>query len=144
MLKPMASQPPIRQRPVRVRPVRVRAGPALALLTIPLLLPGCAPRTTRTPTAWQEAPLARERPPADDPVTLSLWANALSPLLQRGERLGPPPRRRPALLQWLAAQCRINRLIQEVQRRHGKPVDAEQDLGRPSYCHDLAVLRRRF
>jgi hypothetical protein len=48
------------------------------------------------------------------------------------------------LLRWLTAQCRINRALQAVQRRHGKPVDAERDLGRPSYCHDLELVRQRL
>jgi hypothetical protein len=125
---------------------RPSAGLVLALLSAPLLLPmaGCAPRAGRLPTAWQEAPLARSRRPADDPATLSLWANELAPLLRRGEGLGPPPRSRAALLRWLAAQCRINQELQAVQRRHGKPVDAERDLGRPSYCHDLELVRQRL
>jgi hypothetical protein len=48
------------------------------------------------------------------------------------------------LLRWLTAQCRINRALQAVQRRHGKPVDAERDLGRPSYCNDLELVRQRL
>lgn len=137
MLKLLASQ-----RNSRSLAVRSLAALMQGLIVI-LALSGCARRAGRAPTAWQEAPLARDRPPADDPVTLSLWANELSPLLRQGEELGPPPRNRPELLRWLAAQCRLNRQIQAVQRRHGKPVDAERDLGRPSYCHDLVVLRGR-
>jgi hypothetical protein len=139
MLKPAPSSPP-------ARAVRESAGLVLVLLSAPLLLPlaGCGPSSGSRPTAWQEAPLARARRPADDPVTLSLWANELAPLLRQGEGLGPPPHSRAALLRWLAAQCRINQALQAVQRRHGKPVDPERDLGRPSYCHDLELVRRRL
>jgi hypothetical protein len=41
-------------------------------------------------TAWDQAPLSRGKI-QEDPVTLSLWANDLGPLLREAEALGPSP-----------------------------------------------------
>ena len=94
-------------------------------------------------SAWDQAALTHGRALPQDPVTLSLWANELGPLFRAGDALGPPPSERRALLRWLTAQCEINRQIQAVERRHGKPVDPESALGRPPFCRDLAFVRQR-
>jgi hypothetical protein len=94
-------------------------------------------------SAWDQAALTHGRALPEDPVRLSLWANELGPLFRAGEVLGPPPSERKALLRWLTAQCDINRQIQAVERRHGKPVDPESALGRPPFCRDLAFVRQR-
>ena len=92
-------------------------------------------------TAWDQAALTRGRV-QDDPVTLSLWANELGPLLKEAEALGPMPREAGKLLPWMVAQCSINLRLQAVQRRHGKPVETPQEMGRLPYCEDVAVVER--
>jgi len=94
-------------------------------------------------SAWDQAVLTHGRALPEDPVTLSLWANELGPLFRTGEDLGPPPSERQAMMRWLTAQCGINRRIQAVERRHGKPVDPESALGRPPFCQDLQFVRQR-
>jgi hypothetical protein len=54
-----------------------------------------------------------------------------------------PQRAEGPAARWGAAQCDINRQIQAVERRHGKPVDPESALGRPPFCRDLAFVRQR-
>ena len=92
-------------------------------------------------SAWDQAALTRGRV-QDDPVTLSLWANELGPLLREAEALGPMPRQRGKLLPWMMAQCSINLRLQAVQRRHGKPVETPQEMGRLPYCEDVPVVER--
>ena len=92
-------------------------------------------------SAWEQAALTRGRV-QDDPVTLSLWANELGPLLREAEALGPMPRERGKLLPWMVAQCSINLRLQAVQRRHGKPAETPQEMGRLPYCEDVAVVER--
>ena len=92
-------------------------------------------------SAWEQAALTRGRV-QDDPVSLSLWANELGPLLREAEALGPMPRERGKLLPWMVAQCSINLRLQAVQRRHGKPAETPQEMGRLPYCEDVAVVER--
>lgn len=92
-------------------------------------------------SAWEQAALTRGRV-QDDPVSLSLWANELGPLLREAEALGPMPRERGKLLPWMVAQCSINLRLQAVQRRHGKPAETPQEMGRLPYCEDIAVVER--
>ena len=117
--------------------------PVLATAAALLLLLALVLRPDRR-TAWEQAALTRDRPVPMDPVTLSLWANHLSPLLHEGEALGPAPIGRESLLRWLDAQCGINRRIQELQRRYGKPVDPEERLGRGPFCRDLELVKQRI
>ncbi|MCS5693460.1 hypothetical protein NZK33_15940 [Cyanobium sp. FGCU-6] len=112
------------------------AGVALAATVLLVLL---LRRDERT--AWDQAALTRGRV-QDDPVTLSLWANELGPLLQEAEALGPMPRQADRLLPWMVAQCSINLRLQAVQRRHGKPVETPQEMGRLPYCEDVPVVER--
>jgi len=92
-------------------------------------------------TAWDQAALTHGRV-QDNPVTLSLWANELGPLLKEAEALGPMPREAGKLLPWMVAQCSINLRLQAVQRRHGKPVETPQEMGRLPYCEDVPVVER--
>ena len=109
------------------------AGAALALALL-LLLPDRR-------SAWDEAVLTRGRKPPEDPVTLSLWANQLGPLLREAEALGPMPQQREPLLRWLTAQCSITLRLQALQRRFGKPVETAEQMGRPPHCEDLPRVR---
>ncbi len=95
-------------------------------------------------SAWDQAALTHGRQPPEDPVTLSLWANALAPLLREAEALGPMPRQREALLRWLEAQCGITLRLQALQRHYGKRVETAAEMGRPPYCEDLPQVRRAF
>ncbi len=113
------------------------AGIALTLGLILLLLPDRR-------SAWDSAALTRGRQPPEDPVTLSLWANELGPLLREAEALGPMPQQRERLLSWLTAQCSITLRLQALQRRFGKPVETAEQMGRPPYCEDLPKVRAAF
>lgn len=95
-------------------------------------------------SAWDQAALTRGRQPPEDPVTLSLWANELAPLLREAEALGPMPRQREPLLRWLEAQCGITLRLQALQRRYGKRVETAAEMGRPPFCEDLPQVRRVF
>jgi hypothetical protein len=122
----------------RRRRLLVAAGGALLLtLLLALFLPDRR-------SAWDQAALTRGRQPPDDPVTLSLWANELAPLLREAEALGPAPRRREPLLRWLEAQCAITLRLQALQRRYGKRVETAAEMGRPPYCEDLPRVRQAF
>jgi len=92
-------------------------------------------------TAWDQAPLSRGKV-QEDPVTLSLWANDLGPLLREAEALGPQPRPGIRLLPWLQAQCAVTQRIQELQRRYRKPVESAAEMGRAPYCEDLPQVER--
>lgn len=92
-------------------------------------------------SAWEQAALTRGRVQSD-PVTLSLWANELGPLLREAEALGPMPRDRDRLMPWMLAQCSINLRLEAVQRRHGKPVEPPEAMGRLPYCEDVPVVER--
>ncbi len=92
-------------------------------------------------SAWDQAALTRGRRPPEDPVTLSLWANELGPLLRQAEALGPMPQQRGPLLRWLTAQCSITLRLQALQRRFGKPVETAAQMGRPPFCEDLPRVR---
>lgn len=113
------------------------AGAALLLGLMLLLLPDRR-------SAWDTAALTRGRQPPVDPVTLSLWANQLGPLLREAEALGPMPQQREPLLRWLTAQCSITLRLQALQRRFGKPVESAEQMGRPPYCEDLPKVRAAF
>lgn len=117
--------------------VALAAGTTLTLALTLLLLPDRR-------SAWDSAALTRGRQPPEDPVTLSLWANELGPLLQEAEALGPMPQQREPLLRWLAAQCSITLRLQALQRRFGKPVETAEQMGRPPYCEDLPKVRAAF
>lgn len=93
-------------------------------------------------SAWESADLTRGRRPPEDPVTLSLWANQLGPLLQEAEALGPMPGRREPLLRWMRAQCSITLRIQALQRRYRRPVETAAEMGRRPYCEDLPLVER--
>ena len=107
-----------------------------------LLLAGWALIAPDRRSAWEQAALTRGRRPPDDPVTLSLWSNELAPLLRESESLGPMPQGREALLRWLEAQCGITLRLQALQRRYGKRVETEAEMGRPPFCEDLPQVRR--
>lgn len=113
------------------------AGGTALLAALVLLLPDRR-------SAWEQAALTRGRQPPEDPVTLSLWANALAPLLRESEDLGPMPKQREPLLRWLEAQCAITLRLQALQRRHGKRVETAAEMGRPPFCEDLPQVRRAF
>lgn len=95
-------------------------------------------------SAWDQAALTRGLRPPEDPVTLSLWANELAPLLREAEALGSIPRQREPLVRWLEAQCGITLRLQALQRRYGKRVETAAEMGRPPYCEDLPQVRRAF
>jgi hypothetical protein len=120
-------------RPCRIRCRRrlaLAGATSLVLVLVVLLLPDRR-------SAWEQAPLTRGRRPPEDPVSLSLWANELGPLLREAEALGPMPQQREPLLRWLTAQCSITLRLQALQRRFGKPVETAEQMGRPPYCEDL-------
>ncbi len=121
--------------PPRLRPLWLLLAASAVLLPALLLLP------LDRRTAWEDSPLARERP-RDEPPTLSLWANRLGPLLRESEALGPPPTGRARLLPWLAQQCSITQRIQELQRHSGRRVESAAEMGRPPYCEDLPLVER--
>ncbi|MEB3165939.1 MAG: hypothetical protein VKO65_04640 [Cyanobacteriota bacterium] len=121
----------------RARRSAVRVGMVLLGLGVGALL--LLRRDERS--AWEQAALTRGRVQSD-PVTLSLWANELGPLLREAEALGPMPRDRDRLLPWMLAQCRINLRLEAVQRRHGKRVEPPEAMGRLPYCEDLPVVER--
>jgi hypothetical protein len=114
------------------------AGAAALVLALVLLL------VPDRRSAWDQAPLTRGRRPPEDPVTLSLWANELGPLLREAEALGPVPQQREPLMRWLSAQCSITLRLQALQRRFGKPVETAAQMGRPPFCEDLPRLREAF
>jgi hypothetical protein len=93
-------------------------------------------------SAWEQAALTRGRRPPEDPVTLSLWANQLGPLLRESEALGPMPRGGESLLRWVAAQCSITLRLQALQRRYGKRVETADEMGRAPFCEELPRLRQ--
>ncbi|MFM7362673.1 MAG: hypothetical protein ACKO6F_10455 [Cyanobium sp.] len=119
------------------RRLALAAGVSLVLGAVVLLLPDRR-------SAWDQAALTRGRQPPEDPVTLSLWANELGPLLREAEALGPVPQQREALLRWLTAQCSITLRLQALQRRFGKPVETAAQMGRPPFCEDLPRVRAAF
>lgn len=114
----------------------------LAAAAAGLLLSGWVLLSPDRRSAWDQAALTRGRRPPDDPVTLSLWANELEPLLRESEALGPRPRSGEPLLQWLQAQCGLTLRLQALQRHHGKRVETAAEMGRASYCEDLPLVRR--
>ena len=143
---PPPPAPPNRERPLRWllsrrvlwRRVLGSAAAAAALLTaLALFLPDRR-------SAWDQAALTRGQRPPEDPVTLSLWANELAPLLREAEALGSIPRQREPLVRWLEAQCGITLRLQALQRRYGKRVETASEMGRPPYCEDLPQVRRAF
>lgn len=124
-----------------VRPLHRRLL-VLAAAAAGLLLTGWVVLSPDRRSAWDQAALTRGRRPPDDPVTLSLWANELAPLLRESEALGPMPQRGEPLLRWLEAQCDITLRLQALQRRYGKRVETAGEMGRASTCEELPLHRR--
>jgi len=121
---------------VRQRPVLVTASLALLLgLGAALLL-----RPDRR-SAWDQAALTRDLPPDNAPDRRGLWADQLRPLLREADALGPEPSDPAALLSWREAQCNLNRRLQELQRRFGRPVETARQMGRPPACEQLEGKR---
>jgi hypothetical protein len=115
---------------------------ALALLTVPLLVPVMLSVALRPEprSAWKQAALTKGLPEANRPDRGGLWSDQVKRVLAEAERLGPAPddasQRRP----WLVAQCALNQRLQALQRQYGRPVETAAAMGRPPACEELAEL----